>query len=56
MEVLKNLNFTPETPFGIPLYPFFDQAYQAILGAPASSFNYTPEVTPLSTTNEGKLF
>lgn len=55
MEYLKNLHFTPETPFGLPLYPFFDKAYEAVVGEPASKFSYIPEVTPLSTVNEGNM-
>lgn len=53
MEHLKNLHFTPETPFGLPLYPFFEKAYEAVVGEPASKFRYIPSVTPLSTVNEG---
>ncbi|KAG0171921.1 hypothetical protein DFQ28_000786 [Apophysomyces sp. BC1034] len=52
MEVLKQLHFTPETPFGLPLYPFFEKAYEAALGQPASQFKFIHGVTPLSTTNE----
>ncbi|KAL9552518.1 hypothetical protein MBANPS3_003731 [Mucor bainieri] len=52
MEHLKNLHFTPETPFGLPLYPFFEKAYEAVVGEPASKFRYIPSVTPLSTVNE----
>jgi hypothetical protein len=55
MEHLKNLHFTPETPFGLPLYPFFEKAYEAVVGESASKFRYIPEVTPLSTVNEGKI-
>ncbi|KAF7725147.1 hypothetical protein EC973_000399 [Apophysomyces ossiformis] len=52
MEVLKQLHFTPETPFGVRLYPYFEQAYQAVIGQPASQFKFTHGVTPLSTNNE----
>lgn len=54
MEHLQQLHFTPETPFGVPLYPIFEKAYEAVTGVPASKFEYTPSVTPLSTVNEGK--
>lgn len=54
MEVLKNLHFSPETPFGLSLYPFFEKAYEAVIGQKASDFHYTQDVTPLSTVNEGK--
>lgn len=53
MEFLNNLHFTPETPFGVPLYPIFEKAYEAVVGSPASKFEYVPNVTPLSTVNEG---
>ncbi|KAI9302887.1 GNS1/SUR4 family-domain-containing protein [Cunninghamella echinulata] len=52
MEVLKSFNLTPETPFGIPLYPYFEQAYQAVTGQKASDFAFTPGVTPFSTDKE----
>ncbi|KAG1052514.1 hypothetical protein G6F43_005363 [Rhizopus delemar] len=52
MEVLKNLHFSPETPFGLSLYPFFEKAYEAVIGQKASDFHYTQGVTPLSTVNE----
>lgn len=54
MEHLKNLHFTPEQPFGLPLYPIFEKAFEATVGFPASKFQYVPQVTPLSTVNEGK--
>lgn len=56
MEVLKTLSFTPETPFGLRLYPYFEQVYQAVTGQKASDFVFTPGLTPLSTNNEGKYF
>lgn len=56
MEHLKNLHFTPETPFGLPLYPYFEKAFGLVTGTPASQFEYVPSVTPLSTVNEGKSF
>ncbi|KAI9245908.1 ELO family [Sporodiniella umbellata] len=52
MEVIKSLHFTPHTPFGLPLYPLFAKAYEAVLGQKASEFEYTKGVTPLSTTSE----
>ncbi|ORZ18632.1 GNS1/SUR4 family-domain-containing protein [Absidia repens] len=52
MEVLKSLQFTPETPFGLRLYPYFEQVYQAVTGQKATDFVFTPGVTPLSTVNE----
>jgi fatty acid elongase 3 len=55
MEHLKNLHFTPEQPFGLPLYPIFEKAFEATVGFPASKFEYVPQVSPLSTVNEGKL-
>ncbi|KAI7892804.1 GNS1/SUR4 family-domain-containing protein [Mucor mucedo] len=52
MEQLKQLHFTPETPFGLPLYPYFEKAFEAVTGTAASKFDYVPQVTPLSTVNE----
>ncbi|KAG0762972.1 hypothetical protein G6F22_018527 [Rhizopus arrhizus] len=52
MEILKSLHFSPETPFGLPLYPLFEKAYEAALGQKASNFRYIQGVTPLSTVNE----
>ncbi|KAI8065885.1 ELO family [Gongronella butleri] len=46
------LNFTPEQPFGVPLYPIFEKAYETVMQRPASSFAFTPGVTPLSTVLE----
>lgn len=56
MEYLKQLQFTPETPFGLPLYPYFEKAFEAVTGTAASKFDYVPQVTPLSTVNEGKFY
>lgn len=56
MESLKSLHFSPETPFGLPLYPIFEKVYEAVLGQKASDFHYTSNVTPLSTVQEGKLY
>ncbi|CAO3699444.1 hypothetical protein G6F70_000043 [Rhizopus microsporus] len=52
MESLKSLHFSPETPFGLPLYPIFEKVYEAVLGQKASDFHYTSNVTPLSTVQE----
>ncbi|KAI8367471.1 GNS1/SUR4 family-domain-containing protein [Radiomyces spectabilis] len=49
---MDKLHFSPETPFGIALYPYFEKVYEAVVGKPASSFSFTPGVTPLSTVNE----
>lgn len=50
---MEHLNFKPETPFGIRLYPYFEQAYEAVTGQRAAGFSFTPGVTPFSTTSEG---
>ncbi|KAI8065883.1 ELO family [Gongronella butleri] len=49
------LQFTPEQPFGIKLYPYFEKGYEAVMRRPASSFAFTPGVTPLSTIREVAL-
>ncbi|KAI8977882.1 GNS1/SUR4 family-domain-containing protein [Pilobolus umbonatus] len=49
---MMDIKFSPETPFGVPLYPLFEKAYEAVLGKTASSYKYVPTVTPLSTVEE----
>lgn len=38
-----------DRPFGILLYPYFEKAYEAVVGSPASSFKFLSEDTPFST-------
>ncbi|ORX46479.1 GNS1/SUR4 membrane protein [Hesseltinella vesiculosa] len=46
------IHFSPEQPFGIRLYPIFEKGYELVTGTPASSFAFTPGVTPFSTVKE----
>lgn len=48
------LNFTPETPFGIELYPYFEKLYNVIANRKASSFRFASSKTPLNTDQAGK--
>lgn len=43
---------TVDRPFGIELWPFLDKAYEAVVGQPASEFQFLPGYTPLSTIPE----
>ncbi|ORZ03196.1 GNS1/SUR4 family-domain-containing protein [Syncephalastrum racemosum] len=52
MSLIQQLDFKPETPFGMPLYPYFEKAYETVTGQPASAFEFTSGVTPLSTVQE----
>ncbi|KAJ9083544.1 Fatty acyl-CoA elongase/Polyunsaturated fatty acid specific elongation enzyme [Entomophthora muscae] len=38
-----------DRPFGILLYPYFEKAYEAVVGSPASSFKFVSKDTPFST-------
>lgn len=52
-EILKYVDVpTLDRPFGVHLWPLFDQAYEKVMGYPASEFNFTEGVTPLSTLKE----
>jgi hypothetical protein len=42
-----------DRPFGIYLHNYFDAAYQAVVGKPASSFRYIQGQTPLSENSTG---
>lgn len=42
-----------DRPFGIYLHNYFDTAYQAVVGKPASSFRYIQGQTPLSDNSTG---
>lgn len=41
-----------DRPFGVHLYPYFEKAYEVVVGQPASSFKYEQNVTLLSTNRE----
>ncbi|KAL9598285.1 MAG: hypothetical protein Q9219_004586 [cf. Caloplaca sp. 3 TL-2023] len=51
-DVLKSVPFpipTLDKPFGVELWPIFEQAYTKIMGYPPSAFYFVPGQTPLST-------
>ena len=48
------LDFKPETPFGIHLYPYFEKVYNLVANRKASSFRFASSRTPLNTDREGK--
>ncbi|KAI9323741.1 GNS1/SUR4 family-domain-containing protein [Dichotomocladium elegans] len=52
MDLVKQLDFSQESPFGVRLYPYFEKAYEAVVGQPAADFAFVPGVTPLSTARE----
>ncbi|KAJ5908607.1 Elongation of fatty acids protein 2 [Penicillium taxi] len=52
-ELLKNVPLpTIDRPFGIHLWPIFDQAVEKVMGYPASEFKFVEGSTPLSTFKE----
>ncbi|KAI4128941.1 MAG: hypothetical protein LQ338_002493 [Usnochroma carphineum] len=51
-DVLKSVPFpipTLDKPFGVELWPIFEQVYTKLLGYPPSAFYFVPGQTPLST-------
>lgn len=46
---------TPERPFGIYLYPYFEDLYYSIRGEKVSAFRFLSGLTPLSTSTEGSF-
>ncbi|CAO3576623.1 unnamed protein product [Absidia cylindrospora] len=46
------ISFSVDQPFGVKLYPYFEKAYEAVVGEPASAFSFTPGVTPFASFNE----
>ncbi|OBZ87601.1 putative elongation of fatty acids protein 1 [Choanephora cucurbitarum] len=46
------LDFKPETPFGIHLYPYFEKVYNLVANRKASSFRFASSRTPLNTDRE----
>lgn len=49
------VEFSPEQPFGVYLFDYFNQLYTFIVGKPATDFHFIKGITPLSTLNEGKF-
>lgn len=53
VEILKSVQIpTLDHPFGIPLWPIFEKAYEATLGYPADQFEFVQGKTPVSTWKE----
>ena len=51
-DALKSIPFpipTLDKPFGVELWPIFEQAYAKVMGYPPSAFYFVPGQTPLST-------
>ncbi|KAI9018676.1 GNS1/SUR4 family-domain-containing protein [Phycomyces nitens] len=48
----RPFQFSPETPFGVHLYPIFEKLYQVGVGKAASDFRFTAGVTQFSTSTE----
>ncbi|KAL8698960.1 MAG: hypothetical protein Q9224_001618 [Gallowayella concinna] len=51
-DALKSIPFpipTLDKPFGVELWPIFEQAYTKVMGYPPSAFYFVPAQTPLST-------
>ncbi|KUJ17314.1 GNS1/SUR4 membrane protein [Mollisia scopiformis] len=44
-----------ERPFGIQLWPIFDQAFRALMGYHPQDFDFQPRVTPMSTLKQSSL-
>lgn len=47
---------TLDTPFGVPLWPYFNKAFEAVVGYPADDFKFVAGKTPLSTLKESLIF
>jgi len=47
---------TLDTPFGVPLWPYFNKAFEVVVGYPADDFKFVAGKTPLSTLKESLIF
>ncbi len=47
---------TLDRPFGIHLWPYFNKAFEAVVGYPTDDFRFKPGSTPMSTLNETSVF
>jgi fatty acid elongase 3 len=47
---------TLDRPFGIHLWPIFNNAFERVVGYPADDFRFQPGVTPMSTIKETSIF
>lgn len=47
---------TLDRPFGIHLWPYFNKAFELVVGYPADDFRFQPGVTPMSTLRETGIF
>lgn len=47
---------TLDRPFGIHLWPYFNKAFEFVVGFPADDFRFEPGVTPMSTLKQTGLF
>ncbi len=51
-DILKSISFTTPTidrPFGVHLWPLFDQLYTSVVGYSPTEFRFVSEETPIST-------
>lgn len=55
-DLLQSLPLpTIERPFGIQLWPIFDQAFTALMGYHPQDFDFQPRVTPMSTLKQSTI-
>lgn len=47
---------TADRPFGVHLWPYFNKAFEAIIGYPADDFRFVAGKTPISTLKETSIF
>lgn len=47
---------TLDRPFGVPIWPYFSKAFEAVVGYPADDFRFKAGETPMSTLKETLIF